>query len=95
VALSIAQRVVDNARVILRAAQGILEDAKAGLEVAKLSLEVAKGAIETIKFIVRAALYVFDLMVSGLQNIIDVKNCGFEVQMSTTDKAFFDVSCDI
>jgi hypothetical protein len=38
---------------------------------------------------------VFDLMVSGLQNIIDVKNCGFEIQMSTTDKAFFDVSCDI
>ena len=95
VALSIAQIVVDNARVILGAAQGTLEVAKAGLEVAKLSLEVAKGAIETVKFNVRAALYVFDLMVSDLQNIIDVKNCGFEIQMSTTDKAFFDVSCDI
>ena len=94
-ALSIVQRVVDNARFILWVAQGILEVAKAGLEVAKLSLEVAKGAIETVKFIVGAALYVFDLLVSALQNIIDVKNCGFEIQMSTTDKAFFDVSCDI
>jgi hypothetical protein len=93
--LSVAQRVVDSARLVLWVAQGILEVVKAGLEVVKLSLEVAKSAIEMVKFIVGAALYVFDLLVSGLQTIIDVKNCGFEIQMSTSDKGFFDVSCDI
>jgi hypothetical protein len=95
VALSIAQIVVVKAKVFLWVAEGILEAAKMGLEVVKFGLEVAKAAIGTVKFIVRAALYVFDLMASGLQNLIDVTNCGFEIQLSITDKAFFDVSCDI
>ena len=95
VALSIAQIVVVKAKVVLWVAEGILEAAKMGLEVVKFGLEVAKAAIGTVKFIVRAALYVFDLMASGLQNLIDVTNCGFEIQLSITDKAFFDVSCDI
>ncbi|XP_052081717.1 uncharacterized protein LOC127719541 isoform X3 [Mytilus californianus] len=94
-ALTIAQNVVDNARVVLYVAEGILEVAKFGLEAAKGGLEVAKGAIEAVKFTVKAGLYVFDLIVLGIQQLIDVKNCGFEIEMSTHDKALFEVSCEV
>jgi hypothetical protein len=95
VALSVAQVVVDKSRVVLRVAEGLLEVAKFGLGVVKGGLEIAKGVIEAVKFTVRAALYVFNFLASGLQKLIDVRNCGFEMEMSTTDRDFFDVSCDV
>ncbi|CAC5419922.1 Fibrillin-1 [Mytilus coruscus] len=71
--------------------EGILEVAKFGLEAAKGGLDVAKGAIEAVKLTVKAGLYVFDLLVLGIQQLIDVKNCGFEIEMSTHDKALFEL----
>ncbi|CAC5355727.1 EGF-containing fibulin-like extracellular matrix protein 1,Fibrillin-1,Fibulin-1,Fibulin-2,Mucin-like protein,Fibrillin-2,Matrilin-3 [Mytilus coruscus] len=95
VALTIAQIAVDKARVVLGIAEGILEVAKIGLEVANGGLEIAKGAIEVIKYTVKAALYVFELIVHGIQQLIDVKNCGFEMKLSTQDKALFQVGCEV
>ncbi|CAC5419911.1 unnamed protein product [Mytilus coruscus] len=95
VALTIAQIAVDKARVVLYIAEGILEVAQIGLEVAKGGLEIAKGAIEVIQYTVKAALYVFELIVQGIQQLIDVKNCGFEIELSTQDKALFQVGCDV
>ncbi|VDI64211.1 Hypothetical predicted protein [Mytilus galloprovincialis] len=95
VALTIAQIAVDKARVVLYIAEGVLEVAKIGLEVAKGGLEIAKGAIEVIKYTVKAALYVFELIVQGIQQLIDIRNCGFEIELSTQDKALFQVGCDV
>lgn len=58
-------------------------------------MEVAKAAIDKVKFTVKAGLYVFNLLVLGMQQLIDVKNCGFEIEMSTHDKALFEVSCKV
>ncbi|VDH99149.1 Hypothetical predicted protein [Mytilus galloprovincialis] len=95
VALTIAQLTVNTARGVLYTAEGVLEVAKRGLEVAKGGLEIAKGAIEAIKYTVKAALYVFELIVQGIQQLIDVRNCGFEIELSTQDKALFQVGCDV
>ncbi|CAG2256354.1 unnamed protein product [Mytilus edulis] len=95
VVLTIAQLAVDKSRGILYIAEGVLEVAKIGLEVAKRGIEIAKKAIEVIKYTVKAALYVFELIVQGIQQLIDVKNCGFEIELSTQDKALFQVGCDV
>lgn len=94
--VSVAQFVVDKSRVTLLLAEGVLELAKVGLEVVKGALEVAKIGLETIKFILGAALHVFDLIIRyGVQSLIDVKKCKFELELSTSDKATFDVSCQV
>ncbi|VDI61539.1 Hypothetical predicted protein [Mytilus galloprovincialis] len=94
--VSVAQFVVDKSRVTLLLAEGVLELAKVGLEVVKGALEVAKIGLETIKFILGAALHVFDLIIRyGVQSLIDVKKCRFDLELSTSDKAIFDVSCQI
>ncbi|XP_071163252.1 uncharacterized protein [Mytilus edulis] len=95
-AVSVAQFVVDKSRVVLVLAEGVLEVVKLGLETAKVVLEVAKAGIDAVKFIVGAALHVFDLIVKyGLQSLLDVRNCRFEFQLSTEDKAAFEVSCEL
>lgn len=93
--LDVAQFVVDKARIVLYVAEGILEVAKLGLEAVKGGLEIAKGVIEVVKFIVKAALYVFEMFVQGIQNLIDVKNCKFEIQLSAKDKTLFEVGCEV
>lgn len=94
--VSFAQFVVDKSRVVLLLAEGVLEVAKFGLKTAKVVLEVAKARIDAVKFIVGAALHVFDLVVKyGLQSLFDVRNCRFEIKLSTEDKAFFNVSCEV
>ncbi|CAG2197544.1 unnamed protein product [Mytilus edulis] len=96
VAVSAAQLVVDKSRVVLVLAEGVLDVAKLDLEIAKGILEVAKADIDTVKFIVGAALHVFDLIVKyGLQSLLDVRNCRFDLELSTEDKAVFDVSCEL
>ncbi|CAG2207561.1 unnamed protein product [Mytilus edulis] len=95
-AVSLAQFVVDKSRVVLVFAEGVLEVAKVGFETAKVVLEVAKAGIDAVKFIVGAALHVYDLIVKyGLQSLLDVRNCRFEVELSTEDKAAFEVSCEL
>ncbi|XP_076085556.1 uncharacterized protein LOC143056352 [Mytilus galloprovincialis] len=94
--VSVAQFIVDKSRVTLLLAEGVLELAKVGLEVVKGALEIAKIGLETIKFILGAALYVFDLIIrDGVQSLIDVKKCRFDLELSTSDKAIFDVSCQV
>ena len=93
--VSTAQFVVDKSRVVLKVAEGALEVAKLGLEAVKLGLELAKQALEGLKVIIGAAAKVLDFVVRiGLQSIIDIRNCGFLVKLSTVDIAVFDVSCE-
>ncbi|CAC5403143.1 unnamed protein product [Mytilus coruscus] len=95
-AVTVAQLVVDKSRVVLVLAEGVLDVAKLGLETAKGILEVAKAGVEAVKFIVGAELHVFDLIVRyGLQSLLDVRNCKFDLELSTEDKAVFDVSCEL
>lgn len=95
-ALSLAQIAVDKARVILKVAEGLLEVAKIGLETMKGGLEIAKRGLELIKKTLDAAIYVFNLIIKyGLQNLIDVRNCGFEVEIAVHDKALVEVFCDV
>jgi hypothetical protein len=91
-----AQLVVDKSRVVLKLAEGILEVVKLGLDVAKGTIEIAKTAVKGVKFLVGAALHVFELIIKyGLQSILDVKNCQFEIQLTTSDKLAFEVSCEV
>lgn len=95
VILTVAQIVVDKARIVLDVAVALLEVTKIGLEVAKVGLEIAKGAIELLKVTLSAALHIFDFLVLGIQQVIDVKNCGFQIEISTNDKALFEMGCEV
>ncbi|VDI31096.1 Hypothetical predicted protein, partial [Mytilus galloprovincialis] len=93
--LTVAQIVVDKARIVLDVAVALLEVTKIGLEVAKVGLEIAKGAVELLKVTLSAALHIFDFLVLGIQQVIDVKNCGFQIEISTNDKALFEMGCEV
>ena len=96
VAVSAAQFVVDKSRVVLDIATAALDVAKLGLEQAKLLLEGAKAAVEAVKQVIKLGVAALNFVLKyGLENVIDVRNCGFEVQLSTYDKSVFDVHCDV
>ena len=95
-AVSVAQVVVDKSRVVLKLAEGALEVGKIALGAAKGGLELAKKAIDGLKMLIGAAAKVLDFVIGvGLQSLIDVRNCGFLVKLSTVDIFVIDVSCDI
>ena len=94
--VSVAQFVVDKSRVVVDLAEGVLDLAKVGLEGAKGLLDVAKGSLEAVKVVVGAAARVLEFVIEyGVKNVIDVRNCGFSIELSTTDLPVFDVSCEV
>ncbi|WAR28394.1 FBLN5-like protein [Mya arenaria] len=96
VAVSAAQFIVDKSRVVLDIAIAALDLAKLGLEATKGILEGAKLALEAVKQVVKLGVAALNLIIKyGLESIIDVRNCGFEVILSSHDKAVFDVHCDV
>lgn len=95
-AVSVAQVVVDKSRVVLDIAVGAMNLAKVGLEGTKMALEAAKVALEGVKQVVKWGLKAFDFIVYyGIQSILDVRNCGFEVKLSGRDETVFDVYCEV
>ena len=95
-ALSVAQVIVDKSRVVLKLAEAVFNVAKLGLEAAKGSLELAKQSLEAVKIVVGAAAKVLEFVIDyGLKNILDVRNCGFSIQISTSDLPVFDVFCEV
>lgn len=95
-AVSVAQVVVDKSRVVLNVAESLMGIAQVGLEFAITELEFAKQVLEGVKFALGAVANVLELVIEfGLKNIIDVKNCGFEVELSTKDLPVFAVFCDV
>ncbi|XP_052783146.1 uncharacterized protein LOC128219377 [Mya arenaria] len=96
VIVSAAQFIVDKSRVVLDIAIAALDLAKLGLEATKGILEGAKLALEAVKQVVKLGVAALNLIIKyGLESIIDVRNCGFEVTLSSHDKAVFDVHCDV
>lgn len=96
VAVSAAQFVVDKSRVVLDIAVAALDVAQLGLDQAKLLLEGAKLAVEAVKQVIKLGVAALNFVLKyGLESIVDVKNCGFEVMLSTYDKSVFDVHCDV
>ena len=94
--VSAAQFAVDKSRVVLLAAKGLLELAKIGLEAAKVTFEFAKTGLELVKKGIGVAAKILELVIEyGLKNLVDVRNCGFEVELSTIDLPVFDVSCEV
>ncbi|XP_053378543.1 uncharacterized protein LOC128548152 [Mercenaria mercenaria] len=92
--VSSAQFVVDKSRVVLDIASGALDLAQLGLEGAKGVLEGRKYALEAVKKVVGWGLKALDFIIEyGIQNIIDVRNCGFE--MKVYDSTVFHVECEI
>jgi hypothetical protein len=62
----------------------------------KIDLTMFKREDIVDLFLVGAALHVFELIIKyGLQRILDVKNCQFEIQLTTSDKLAFEVSCEV
>lgn len=95
-AVSVAQVVVDKSRVVLDVAIGVLNLAKLNLQYVNGVLESAKIVLEGVKLAIGAAVKVLEFVIDvGLKNIIDVKNCGFEIELSTHNLAVFDVFCDV
>ena len=95
-AVSVAQVIVDKSRVVLTLAELVFDVAKLGLEAAKGSLELAKQSLEAVKIVVGAAANVLEFVIEfGLKNILDVRNCGFSIQISTSDLPVFDVFCEV
>lgn len=95
-AVSVAQVIVDKSRVVLDIAVGAMDLAKIGLEGTKIAFQMAKQALEGVKQVVKLGLKAFDFVVQyGIQSILDVKNCGFEVQLTGRDETVFNVYCEV
>lgn len=95
-AVSVAQIIVDKSRVVLDVAETLMEVAQLGLDFAINVLEGAKLVLEGVKIALGAVAKVLELVIDyGLKNIIDVKNCGFDIEISTRDLPVFAVSCDV
>ena len=95
-AVTVAQFVVDRSRIVLDIAKFTIDLAILGLEGAKGVLELAKIALEGVKLAVRYGLMALNYIVQyGIQSIIDVRNCGFLITLSTHDETVFDVHCEI
>ncbi|KAH3844592.1 uncharacterized protein LOC127872819 [Dreissena polymorpha] len=95
-AVSGAQFVVDKSRVVLKIAEGALSLAQIGLEGANVVLEGAKLALEAVKQVVKLGVMVLNFVIKyAIQTLIDVRNCGFELDLSTRDLPIFDVHCEI
>ncbi|WAR28412.1 SCUB1-like protein, partial [Mya arenaria] len=95
-AVSAAQFTVDKSMVVLDIAVDALDLAEQGLEATKGTLEGAKLALESVKQVVKLGVAALNFIIEyGLESIIDVQNCGFEVTLSLNDKANFDVQCEV
>ena len=95
-AVSVAQVIVDKSRVVLKLAEAVFEIAILGLEVAKATFELAKQSLEAVKIVVGAAVKVLEFVIDyGLKNILNVRNCGFNIQISTSDLPVFEVFCEV
>ena len=94
--VTVAQFVVDKSRVVLEIAKIAIDLAILGLEGAKGILELAKRALEGVKLVVRYGLMALNYIIMyGIQSIIDIRNCGFEITVSTHDETVFDVHCEV
>ena len=95
-AVGVAQYVVDKSRVVVHLAERVVDVAIFGLEGAKSILERAKIALEAVKFAIGTAVHVFELVLDyGVKSIVDVRNCGFNVELGLADLRVFDVFCDV
>ena len=94
--VSVAQFAVDKSRVVLTIAENILEIGMLALDASKDVLELAKLTFEAVKVAIKAASKVLEFVIQfGLKNLIDVRNCGFKIEVSTADFPVFDVFCDV
>ena len=94
--VSVAKFAVDKSRVVLTLAEGALELGALALEASNGVLELAKISLEAVKIAIKAAAKVLEFVIQfGLKSILDVRNCGFKIEVSTTDLPVFDVFCDV
>ncbi|KAH3768769.1 hypothetical protein DPMN_169986 [Dreissena polymorpha] len=95
-AVHVAQVVVDKSRVVLDIAKVALDMANIGLEGVKLVFVAAKLALEAVKAVVKLGVMALNFVLKyGLQTLIDVRNCRFEIELSTNDFPIFDVQCEV
>ena len=96
VAVSVAQMVVDKSRIELDITLGAIDFAKIGLEGAEFVLRNASIVQEGVKVAVKIGLKVADLISEyRVQSLIEVKNCNFDIDISTRRLSVFAVECDL
>ncbi|WAR31609.1 HMCN1-like protein, partial [Mya arenaria] len=96
VAVSSAQFVVDKSSAVLLIAEGALTIAQVGLEAAKSVMEAANLALEAVKAVVRLGINALNFIIKyGIGSLIDVRNCGFELDIVTRSAPVFDVHCEV
>ena len=94
--VSVTRFAVDKSRIVLTLAEGVLELGVLALEASKGVLELAKLAVEAVRIAIKAAAKVLEFVIQfGLKSLLDVRNCGFKIEVSTSDLPVFDVFCDV
>ena len=94
--VSVVKFRVHKSRVFLDIANNAVDLAAFEVESAKGVLEIAKRALEDIKLVVRYGIMALNYIIMyGMQSIIHVRNCGFDVTLSTRDETVFDFHCDV
>ncbi|XP_052786719.1 uncharacterized protein LOC128222017 [Mya arenaria] len=95
-AVSVAQVNVDKSRIVLDADEGMVNIAQKGLEGAKDIYEGAKQALDGVKYVVRFGVMAINFILKhGIMKIVDVRKCGFDLEVATSKLSIFDVLCDI
>ena len=102
-AFEAAKRRVSNAQIYFDASRFALDIANDAFDLAQIKLnaaeaifESAKMTFEAIKIVVRWGIKTLNYITDyGINNIFDVKNCGFRFQVSSQDTKVFLVECEI
>ncbi|KAL4223228.1 Immunoglobulin C-2 Type [Mactra antiquata] len=96
VALSVAQIIVDKSRVSLKVAEAIMTLAQKGFDVAKGVFRAAELALEAVKKATMVAQRIIEISLNTIsKHVLDVRNCGFNIEISTKDLPVFDVYCEV
>ncbi|XP_013387299.1 uncharacterized protein LOC106156552 [Lingula anatina] len=94
-ALQVAQITVKAAKVFLDVAVGFLDLTIYILKGIEWLLEFVKAALEVVKFILRGITLAFEYFIRyGIASILDIKRCGFGVEINARDFFLLTVSCE-
>lgn len=95
-ALWLAQVAVDRFSASLELANVAIDIAKIGVKAASVGLDVVNVALDAVEVVVKIGMEVFSFIIEyGLSKVIDVRNCGFGLEMEKPIQPVFEVYCEI
>ena len=94
-AVIIAQSAVEGSSFVVALSEAAVVVADMAFDVAKAALEFQHRQFAFFRDIVKIASPILQAIAVNAGNLLDVKNCGFELALRTTQLPVFNVSCDI